>query len=1432
MRVRGAKSTTRTVVQTFASLLIALAVLITGCYAGGSIALAAGATSTVTSVNAQWNRCSDYCTIDADTGRITFTPKRGISTLSATAQFDLTSSGQSSSSGGETISAKSLEWRIPAHLFIGRDGKPTGTTQIPVPEAPSYNVDTSLQYTYDEDTDEYVITNATDIPAANTFSVQITYNARARDVPDKDTKSDKPYAGSVIGSITSSATIKGSDEIKTTPPLTEVTDTGIVISDISKEYVGSATDDSLIPEEWRDSVYFDGLCYVLWKVTVSADGAQQGKVTIADEITDQLGGEVIGMLDASKNPVGVAWSEEFWGKEPYTIDIDDSSPQVRYILTYYYYDSLAGSSYTFENKVTGSLTGNDDGVTTEKSTTADQTVKNESFSYDKDQYSLDKYCQGESGLDTVCDANGGLTRLENDLDATSAMFVNHYAAKTYGLTTQKGSDNANSSGAVNSSRQEDYGQKYVRHEFIDDSFALGEETPGQMEQGGTRPDAENDPSIPVQGYAKLQPDDFYIKSFTIMHSCSAQGNSSCDVANTEFGKSSRGWTVYDWKINDSGSWGLVPRDPSVDAQSPATSDKLQIYGLVATYNSVTGQYNTAWQPMLGSTYANGGLDELASAAKDYTIDATQRWDGGRIVGIKAVYQSASAAAVELNIGVTIVLNPTDHVKTLLKQLNDTKTEVTDQLRTDYVTLTDFNTMIIRTQSQIEKGTKAVAGFDSRSDLQDSSCITDVGTYQGWHGYFNVLPFSNDEQYYEYPSGSRQAHTPPWSNSTTTAPLCHATAKQKLTPVSLTPVRKKKLTATFYDKVNNRVKLTYKAQMGESGDFSSDLVKKGTVKPQQSGMFYDLLPQGVVPDINSVKVLGADDRAEMIVTSVQTYANYKNSGRTLLVVKAKAPENYTNTLSESISTMTLAFDSYISYEDAVDLGYNTGAKKLHNVVAYQTGNEEISSGDDNDNLHNLGPDVLDNESWNDSEKTTMAGLDSSRTGDLYLYADALNNIVFGTISASGLTKHVRGGNQPDWVNGQNTVTVRAGGEYTYRLRYTPDNSTSASGVVLYDSLENYLSSDTSTSNQAVTTSTPRWQGTLSSVDVQEPMLLGIEPKVYCSTISGLTLFGKTGSANESNRDLTNTAIWENCTPSAQGNYDYSKVKAVAIDLSKAADGSDAKLGGGSSVQVTLVMNAPTDPFAVVDYMRADAHAYNGVHLKTTTIGSGNGATVESTNDIDFGYTRVGLIADTTTFTFTKVDGSTVDSGDGSTVKPLAGATFAIYRWVGSSDAPTSGLIDTSALGPDWEQVGTEQTSGEDGKVSLGGLMVGTYRLVETKTPNGFNKLNCQWAIKATQEYDGGMLQPIVIHTPTVVTASSGVSSPSDAPGFTKGSDGGFQLANYPGARLPDTGSIGSTALMIAGGITAFVGGGCLAIEHAKIRRRARHRSGTSAVPSGR
>lgn len=677
--------------------------------------------------------------------------------------------------------------------------------------------------------------------------------------------------------------------------------------------------------------------------------------------------------------------------------------------------------------------------------------------------------------------------------------------------------------------------------------------------------------------------------------------------------------------------------------------------------------------------------------------------------------------------------------------------------------------------------------------------------------FNVLPFGPQKK----ETGTENQGGPPSPDW-----LLHATAQQKLTPFKPVSVIHKSAESTVNDVAHRQWKVSWSVKANEcatpvswwaDGDCTSGknhffgmYVNKLNGKPQNRGTFWDLLPDGLHADMDSIRVTGT--RGESLkVASAQFLSNWKGSGRDMLKVTAEGLNNY----DSDGSGMVLTFDSAIDYDDIWDMGHD-GTLNLHNVVSYETGNSSIADGALNSTSAGMPSDFVAQETaW----MTDLNGSGDVSSQERFLYDAASADISVDSVSSSGLTKTVRGGQYSFWTNGKNNqVTVRAGGEYQYRLRYGTDSDTRVKNVVLYDSLENYLSTDTSTTDIQVDGSTPRWRGTLQSVDLSK-IPPDVQAKVYYSTKNNLKLSG----APTGKHDLTNTSIWTECTPSTTDDCStqYANAHAIAVDLSKKTDGNDYVLPPNSALSVILNMKAPSEAQTVKDYVNKDAHAYNGVHATFKNINTSD----TNAHYLDIGYTKVGLVGDEAMFDFTKVDGSTTAR------RPLAGAQFRLFQWKGTGAAPTSGLIDTSSPGTDWTQRGDVLTSGSNGKVDFGGLPEGTYRLVEVGAPEGFSLPDVQWQLTAPKPTDKTAGTTITQHNLVTVTAGSGTQQ-AGADQSTESSDSywsttsdsmsGLTLTNYR-LPLPATGGPGTWCRMA--GCVVFAAAATV-MTGALLRRRRR------------
>ncbi len=173
-----------------------------------------------------------------------------------------------------------------------------------------------------------------------------------------------------------------------------------------------------------------------------------------------------------------------------------------------------------------------------------------------------------------------------------------------------------------------------------------------------------------------------------------------------------------------------------------------------------------------------------------------------------------------------------------------------------------------------------------------------------------------------------------------------------------------------------------------------------------------------------------------------------------------------------------------------------------------------------------------------------------------------------------------------------------------------------------------------------------------------------------------------------------------------------------------------------------------------------------------------------------------LKDVTFDLYKKVDTETLN---GNSKYPFCGQEYAA---ISGDDAVKLGLTTNSA--ENWIKVKT-LTTGENGYVSAKGLPSGTYKLVETKTVNGYNllskpvdaKLNltyaAAWSTTTTYDANGNQTKS-TITTPTYKRDGADVTDPSAA----------IEIVNRAGFTLPVTGGF-STLLFSGIGVLLVLAG---------------------------
>jgi pilin isopeptide linkage protein/uncharacterized repeat protein (TIGR01451 family) len=346
----------------------------------------------------------------------------------------------------------------------------------------------------------------------------------------------------------------------------------------------------------------------------------------------------------------------------------------------------------------------------------------------------------------------------------------------------------------------------------------------------------------------------------------------------------------------------------------------------------------------------------------------------------------------------------------------------------------------------------------------------------------------------------------------------------------------------------------------------DLINSGYIIEQRNSTFYDLLPPGTYADLSTIRVTGYRGTAANtnFSTNVEVIDNWNNSGRTLLVVHAQAPEDsinfdyyrYANRYTQLWSGMKLRFNLYNPWINIADNG-----DTLNNYAAYESHDGPLPDGYPD----NAGSSAI-------PYNLKSAFTDLNRDGNLgnvpesFLYCKTSGTFNILKAAEVGFKKAVSSPEEPKF--GEHTKAL-LGGEYTYRLRL--ENAFSSSkDIVFYDILENAFGEN------------DYWKGSLIGVDVSHALSKNIDVKTYYTTqaLNDSDLF-----ADSLHLD-NHPEIWQSWDSNPP--EDTSKVRAVAFDLRKLKSGAEFVARPGNSIYVSMIMRAPV---YAEDHIKNNDLAYN-------------------------------------------------------------------------------------------------------------------------------------------------------------------------------------------------------------------------------------------------
>jgi hypothetical protein len=369
----------------------------------------------------------------------------------------------------------------------------------------------------------------------------------------------------------------------------------------------------------------------------------------------------------------------------------------------------------------------------------------------------------------------------------------------------------------------------------------------------------------------------------------------------------------------------------------------------------------------------------------------------------------------------------------------------------------------------------------------------------------------------------------------------------------------------------------------------------------SGTFYDLLPEGYTYRKESAKAYDVLSSYYLehkindpgVSVQVNTIDNYKDTGRQMVifeVTRSKDEENIkdatlhisdyvSKSVRESVLKVCfqadLTYQEYLFHPNGTNLAaFYAGTSQDDNARALK-GNDSSSMASKDDGTFDSGSDFYGvNDKNGVSVFKDLNGNDDTATNEaMYASSPVAPEIALPT--QSGLTKEVKGKSGVY----SSFDEVNAGGDYSYRVTYYTGNNGDHGRVVLYDILEDAVNIDT--------TGEEGWKGVFDSVEMYK-IPSEIEPVVYYSTATNLdynTMHDNEDNEDVSQRqDISNSDIWTTEMPS-----DKSKITAVAVDLSTAADGTSYVFKEKEFASFIIHMKAPdTVPEPLYAYNRS---AYN-------------------------------------------------------------------------------------------------------------------------------------------------------------------------------------------------------------------------------------------------
>ena len=1101
--------------------------------------------------------------------------------------------------------AESIEIRVPRHIvktqnYLGEETVSTIGIELSVPEYPNYNSASGFSYKEDEETDEYILTNAIDIDGGAQGFFEFLCHSSNNPGNFKDRSPQVPIQATLkINTGDEGVKEAESDVINWT------VDTYANINSTTKTFKRKY--DEWLPEWGTPPEDADDYFYVTYavKIDMASNRTQKYTLGISDtnwdedfaygylyntsttSVTPVAGGSAVTIPTiavVSNNYTDMMssfWRNTMADNKIRKISLNELNEWTTGVgiadnWRYIYADVLARypktmaeglEEYDVENTVNVTCHPYDgvDDVSTATDSVR-QTIRDIDFDAPPGNNNVEKW----SGLSYY-----DLTKLaENKSDARDVYYYSRYTQSNYVSTLKEGGNPEN---------EDDYGIRKNHMEFIDDMVYLG----------------EDDTSF-------LTGDDYEFSSLGYRRRGSASSASPyLSFYNWELDPS-----TYEYKqtqdVFANGKIRPIVESETIKLWAKIDDEWKRIATLAPTSSSTENTLYYKWKDLDSCIDTSKGNQESSrsSTATENTIYLPYLLfkDNSNITGLKVTLDDSHYRVTLNDFYVYLRIKRSERVRNWAQRQIDSGATSGSiiNVSTTYVTDEDGNFLAI-------PGT-----------ISGSSNINAAMRAHDEAEYGQVLYHARATDYL-YPSQKYASIAKSVTNNKNNA-------LKEIYELDYTISQKE--TFTGFDS---------NALMPSSGrlneDYYNELLDEETLHEWNGGVFYDLLPRGlsfegiksVTRSINSSGSYSNTGIGQPVSNGLYygstTYTsnyeselikNYKDSGRDMLIVRIKEPAGLQVNTYNDAATLYYSVTFHASY--AWDSIYDYGSK-LRNIVAFETSDDELSDGKQTNVYKDGAP--LENSSaypfanWKNAERVLMNDLsdvDYDKRKYDYAYVDYnINAVVSGS---SGLYKKVKG-RTGDFSESAETG---AGEKYQYKVRYASEAATNTSQMIFFDSLENYTP-------QGVES---QWRGVFQGIDLSQLRDKGIAPVVYYTTIPNISI--------EDHHDLEETYtdddtgeekfIWTTTKPANE------LITGWAVDARKDNEGDDFVLTPKQSISFIIDM-LPVADNVVQRYLDGEK-AYNNIYLSSViTVNN-----VAADNFVHQNYTEISLYVPTKTIHGTK------------------------------------------------------------------------------------------------------------------------------------------------------------------------------------------------------